>query len=312
MSGGPVTLAEMTHDDVVAMFRPKMDAAALLHTLSLDHPVEQFVLFSSISGVLGSRWLAHYAATTTFLDTFAFARRAAGLPACAINWGLWKSLADVQTGFERQATAESGLEPMDDAVAITALRSFVGPQAPARATVVAADWPRLAAAYHTRAQLHILDDLLTDETATGQGLLDGDTAFRRELQECAPERRVEMLTDHVLSQVAAAMGLASTHTLDPTVGFFQFGMDSLMSVTLQRSLSESLGEVLPASVVFDYPTVEALTDYLATVLPEIIQTAGSEGGGHDKDVAGDPTVQEDAYDDLAEDELLARLSERLS
>ncbi|ANI40101.1 putative beta-ketoacyl synthase [Mycolicibacterium vaccae 95051] len=59
MSGGPVTLAEMTHDDVVAMFRPKMDAAALLHTLSLDHPVEQFVLFSSISGVLGSRWLAH-------------------------------------------------------------------------------------------------------------------------------------------------------------------------------------------------------------------------------------------------------------
>jgi phthiocerol/phenolphthiocerol synthesis type-I polyketide synthase B len=312
MSGGPVTLAEMTHDNVLAMFRPKMDAAALLHTLSIDHPVEQFVLFSSISGVLGSRWLAHYAATTTFLDTFAFARRAAGLPACAINWGLWKSLADVQTGFERQATAESGLEPMDDAVAITALRSFVGPQAPARATVVAADWPRLAAAYHTRARLHILDDLLTEEAATGQGLLDGDTAFRRELQECAPERRVEMLTDHVLSQVAAAMGLASTHTLDPTVGFFQFGMDSLMSVTLQRSLSESLGEVLPASVVFDYPTVEALTDYLATVLPEIIQTAGSEGGDHDKDVEGDPTVQEDAYDDLAEDELLARLSERLS
>ena len=91
-----------------------------------------------------------------------------------------------------------------------------------------------------------------------------------------------MLTDHVLAQVAAAMGLTSTHTLDPTVGFFQFGMDSLMSVTLQRSLSESLGEALPASVVFDYPTVEALTDYLASILPEIIDTAGS-----DDEVAGD-------------------------
>ncbi len=108
------------------------------------------------------------------------------------------------------------------------------------------------------------------------------------------------------------MGLASAHTLDPTVGFFQFGMDSLMSVTLQRSLSESLGEVLPASVVFDYPTIEALTDYLASVLPEIIETAG-----HDDEVAagegGDGSDEAaDAYDDLAEDELLARLSERLS
>lgn len=310
MSGGPVTLAEMTRDDVVAMFRPKMDAAVLLHKLSLGHPVAQFVLFSSISGVLGSRWLAHYAATTTFLDTFAFARRAAGLPACAVNWGLWKSLADVQTGFEKQATLESGLEPMDDAVAITALRSFVGPQASARATVVAADWPRLAAAYHTRAQLHILDELLNDGVTAGPAPLTGDTEFRRELKDSEPYRRFDLLTDHVNVQVAAAMGVASAHTLDPTVGFFQFGMDSLMSVTLQRSLTESLGEVLPASVVFDYPTVEALTDYLASILPEIIETAGTAGApdGSESDVG----VDEDSYDDLAEDELLARLSERLS
>ncbi|MGQ9408436.1 SDR family NAD(P)-dependent oxidoreductase [Mycolicibacterium gilvum] len=307
MAGGPVTLAEMTHEDVVAMFRPKLDAAAAVHTLSLSHPVEQFVLFSSISGVLGSRWLAHYAATTTFLDTFAFARRAAGLPASAINWGLWKSLADAQTGFEAQATHESGLEPMDDAVAITALQAFVGPQAPARGTVVAADWPRLAAAYHTRAQLHILDDLLAEGgTAASGPALTGDTKFRQELKDRDPEQRRDMLTDFVISQVAAAMGLASAHTLDPGVGFFQFGMDSLMSVTLQRSLSESLGETLPASVVFDYPTVEALTDYLASVLPEIIETAGTEGG----DVISDEA--DDTYDDLAEDELLARLSERLS
>ncbi|TRW82360.1 SDR family NAD(P)-dependent oxidoreductase [Mycolicibacterium sp. 018/SC-01/001] len=308
MSGGPVTLAEMTRDDVAAMFRSKMDAVAHLHELSLAQPVEQFVLFSSISGVLGSRWLAHYAATTTFLDTFAYARRAAGLPACAINWGLWKSLADVQTGFEKQATAESGLEPMPDDIAISALRLFTGPGAPARATVVAADWPRLAAAYHTRAQLHILDDLLAD--GAGVPALTGDTAFRTALRDARPEDRMDLLADHVGAQVAAAMGLASAHTLDPTVGFFQFGMDSLMSVTLQRSLSESLGEVLPASVVFDYPTIEALTDYLASLLPEIIATAGG-----DDEVAPDiaPAEEpEDAYDDLAEDELLARLSERLN
>ncbi|MCB0950645.1 MAG: KR domain-containing protein, partial [Mycobacterium sp.] len=311
MSGSPVTLADMTHDDTVAMFRSKMDAGALLDTLSRDHPVEQFVLFSSISGVLGSRWLAHYAATTTFLDTLAFARRAAGLPACAINWGLWKSLADAQTGVELAATLESGLEPMDDAVAITALSAFVGPQAPARATVVAADWPRLAAAYRSRTPLHIVDDLLVDGTAPEPVALTGDTPLREELRTSEPQRRLDLLTDHVSAQVAAAMGLSSTHTLDPAIGFFQFGMDSLMSVTLQRSLSESLGEPLPASVVFDYPTVEALTDYLASILPEIIETVGADSGGG-TGAADTSAAAEDAYDDLAEDELLARLSERLS
>ena len=295
--GGPVTLRDMADDDVTAMFRPKLDAVSLLHKLSLKQPVRQFVLFSSISGVLGSRWLGHYAATTTFLDTFAYARRAAGLPANAINWGLWKSLADGQAGSERQVTLESGLEPMPDDVAIQALLSVTGPDAPVRSTVVAADWSRLAAAYRTRAALHILDDLLPTESDT-HAPSTSSTQFREALRDCEPARRRDLLIDHVSAQVAAAMGLASPQMLDPAVGFFQFGMNSLMSVTVQRSLSESLGEVLPPSVVFDYPTVEELSGYLATILPEIIETADDQG--------------DDAYDDLAEDELLQKLSERLS
>jgi phthiocerol/phenolphthiocerol synthesis type-I polyketide synthase B len=294
--GGPMTLRDMTDDDVTAMFRPKLDAVALLHKLSLRHPVRQFVLFSSISGVTGSRWLAHYAATTTFLDTFAHARRAAGLPATAINWGLWKSLSDAQTHEERQVTLDSGLEPMPDEVAIQALRSVTGPGAPVRSTIVAADWTRLATAYRTRAALHIVDDLLPTDSDGDVGSISS-TAFRAALRESEPTRRRDLLVDHVSAQVAAAMGLAARQLLDPSAGFFQSGMDSLMSVTLQRALSESLGEALPASVVFDYPTVDALAGYLATILPELVEVADSENV--------------DAYDGLTDDELLHQLSERL-
>jgi phthiocerol/phenolphthiocerol synthesis type-I polyketide synthase B len=294
--GGPVTLHDMSDDDVTAMFRPKLDVVSLLHKLSLPHPVRQFVLFTSISGLTGSRWLAHYAATTTFLDTFAYARRAAGLPATAINWGLWKSLTDNQTDEERQVTLDSGLEPMADDVAIRALESVTGLSAPVRSTIVAADWNRLAAAYRTRASMHILDDLLVDESDL-DGAPTRTTEFRAALRDCEPDRRHDMLIEHLTAQVAAAMGLASHHLLDPSEGFFQAGMDSLMSVTLQRSLSESLGEVLPSAVVFDYPTIDALAGYLATILPELIE------------VADDDSVDE--YDDLTDDELLQQLSERL-
>ncbi|RDH76465.1 SDR family NAD(P)-dependent oxidoreductase [Mycolicibacterium moriokaense] len=298
--GGPITLSDMTDADVTAMFAPKLDAVAVLHKLSLTTPVRQFVLFASISGLLGSRWLSHYAATTTFLDTFAFARRAAGLPATTVNWGLWKSLADSQIEQERQVTLDSGLEPMPDEVAIQALWSVLGNGNAVRSTVVAADWTRLATAYRTRARLHIVDDLLPRENTeeAGETPSASMTEFREALRNAPPAERRDLTVEHVRTLVADAMSLASPQFVDPAAGFFQVGMDSLMSVTLQRSLSESLGRTMPASVVFDYPTVVALAGYLSTIVPELIEAAEQD------DV--------DEYDDFTEDELLQQLSERLN
>jgi phthiocerol/phenolphthiocerol synthesis type-I polyketide synthase B len=294
--GGPVTLAEMTEADVAAMFGPKLDAVSLLHTLSLRQPVRQFVLFSSISGLTGSRWLAHYTATSAFLDTFAYARRAAGLPATAVNWGLWKSLTDDQSEQERQVSLDSGLEPMPDEVAIAALRWVGGTKAPVRSVVVAADWELLATAYRTRSALHIVDDLLPADADGDTGTIT-TTAFRLALGEAEPAQRRELLNDHVSEQVAAAMGLVSRRKLDRSAGFFQSGMDSLMSVTLQRGLSASLGMALPTSAIFDYPSVDALSGYLAAILPELAEIADAE--------------EVDEYDELTDDELLQQLSEKL-
>jgi phthiocerol/phenolphthiocerol synthesis type-I polyketide synthase B len=251
-------LSDMTDDDVNTMFRPKLDALGVLHVLSLRTAVQQFVLFSSISSLLGSRWLAHYTATSTFLDTFAYARRNLGLPATVVNWGLWKSLADLQSDAS-QVMSNSGLAPMSDEVAIRALPVVMGPDALVRSTVVAADWPLLAAAYRTRGALRIVNDLLADD-ATDQIIPESE--FRKVLRECSPERRRELLAEHIGTLASDVMGLAPTEILDPAAGFFQLGMDSLMSVTLQRSLSASLGITLPAAVIYEYPTISCLTDAL--------------------------------------------------
>ncbi|AGB26048.1 polyketide synthase family protein [Mycobacterium sp. JS623] len=295
--GGPVTLRDMTDEDVTAMFAPKLDVVSLLHRLSLNQPVTQFVLFSSISGLVGSRWLGHYAATTTFLDTFAFARRAAGLPATAINWGLWKSLASNQNDEQQRVSSESGLEPMPDEVAIQGLRLITGPHVPARCTIVAADWSRLATAYRTRAPLHIVDDLVPVEEGDQPAAAAPTTEFLEALRTCDPAQRRALLADHVTKLVAEVMGMDSPQSLDRSTGFFQFGMDSLMSLTLQRALGETIGVTVPTSVVFDYPTVEALTDYLAALLAEFAEFGGQHGAPNGE---------------LTEDELLQQLSERLS
>lgn len=290
-AGQPVLLSEMNDDDVRAMFAPKLDAAELLHRLSLTKTsVRHFVLFSSISGLTGSRWLGHYAATSGYLDALAYARRVMGLPATTVNWGLWKSLAD--TDEASQVSVGSGLLPMDDEMAIGTLPYVMSSAAGVHSIVVEADWPLLADAYRARGSLRIVDDLLPapGESATGE------SEFRNSLRACEPERRHTMLFDRVGKLAAKAMGLPPTEALDPSTGFFQLGMDSLMSAMLRRGLSDDLGEALPVSVVFDYPTVYSLTDYLATVLPEFDTEAEAVA---------------DAYDELDEDELLAELSERL-
>lgn len=256
-SGGPVTLRDMTDADVNAMFAPKLDALGVLHSLSLKKDLRQFVLFSSISGLLGSRWLAHYTATSAFLDTFAYARRSLGLPATVVNWGLWKSLADMQSDAG-EVMSNAGLEPMPDEVAISALSAVMTPGAPIRAAIVAADWPLLAAAYRTRGSLRIVDELLRDADED-----HGESEFCRSLRESPAERRRDLLAEHIGSLASGVIGLAEGQALDPTAGFFQLGMDSLMSVTLQRRLSASLGISLPAALIYEYPTVSSLTDALA-------------------------------------------------
>jgi phthiocerol/phenolphthiocerol synthesis type-I polyketide synthase B len=261
--GGPVALSDMTTDDVNAMFGPKLDALGVLHTLSLRTAVRHFLMFSSISGLLGSRWLAHYTATSNFLDTFAYARRNMGLPATVVNWGLWKSLANGQTDAN-QVMSDSGLLPMPDEVAIRAVSLVMASDAPVRSTVADVDWPLLAAAYRTRGALRIVDDVLAGdlagETDTDQPIPESE--FGKALRECPPERRRELLADHIGALASDVMGLPPAETLDPAAGFFQLGMDSLMSVTLQRSLGASLGIVLPAAVIYEYPTISRLTDAL--------------------------------------------------
>jgi phthiocerol/phenolphthiocerol synthesis type-I polyketide synthase B len=167
LAGGQALLSEMTDDDVNTMFRSKLDAASVLHKLSLKTPVRRFVLFSSITGILGSRAVAHYTAANTFLDTFAYARRALGLSATVVDWGLWKSWADAQPQMKA-----AGLEPMPNDAAIRMLPAVLSPDAGVRCAVVGADWSRLADAYRMRASVRVLDHLLAEPTNGASSLDD--------------------------------------------------------------------------------------------------------------------------------------------
>ena len=69
----------------------KVDGSMYLHehSIKLELPIDHFVLFSSIYGLLGNKELSHYGAANAFQDGLAHARRRAGLPGLAVSWGTW-------------------------------------------------------------------------------------------------------------------------------------------------------------------------------------------------------------------------------
>ncbi|MFC7466555.1 KR domain-containing protein [Actinomadura keratinilytica] len=109
------TLDGLTPDRVAHVLRPKADAAWHLHELTRDTKLTAFVMFSSYAGVAGGPGQANYAAANAFLDALAQHRRASGLPAHSLAWGLWEDRSDLTGALDTTGLARlerSGIRPL--------------------------------------------------------------------------------------------------------------------------------------------------------------------------------------------------------
>ncbi len=248
--------------DVMA---PKVRGTWNLHRLTLSLELDFFVMFSAAATLIGSPGQCSYAAANAFMDGLAHHRKAKGLPGLSIDWGAW-----AETGMAARLAKKDAERWTDRGVRLIQLDQGMAKLGEmlvnSRAQIVAApiDWWRMfASTVHGRSPSLFWEVIKPSRTASST---DGKTHEDNVLGRLAAEpaaRRFALLKAHVESAASRALGATGTRSLDPRRPLHELGFDSLMSVELRNALATSLGHSLPATLLFDYPTVESLTLYLA-------------------------------------------------
>ncbi|MFZ0635133.1 MAG: beta-ketoacyl synthase N-terminal-like domain-containing protein [Candidatus Acidiferrales bacterium] len=256
-------LREMDVASLRAMLRAKIDGSWNLHELTRSLPLDFFVLFSSGTALVGAKASAHYAAGNQFLDALAHHRHALGLPALSIDWGEWEKTRGI-TAEQRRHVESSGWRPMNSTQALDAMRQLMSAGA-VQQMVASFDAEVVKAAYEMRGRRPFLDEIRSRHRAPSKKEDDRPNLVSR-LRDARPEERRDVLGAFVVDEVKRVMGLDASEAIDRDRGLFEMGLDSLMSVQLRSHFEASFGKSLPSTLVFSYPSVAALTEYLAKEL----------------------------------------------
>ncbi|MER6989184.1 thioester reductase domain-containing protein [Saccharopolyspora hirsuta] len=267
-------LTSMTEEDLTAVLRPKVDAAWHLHELTEDADLSAFVLFSSVTGVMGTPGQANYAAANSFLDALAAHRAARGLPAVSVAWGLWEgasSMTEHLTEVHLARMAKEGLLLLPADLGMSVLDAVTAQPNPA---VIGMPVDLAAARTHPAqpALMRGLTGTRSRPEAVAAGAVDSG-ALRTELATLDETARRELVRRIVLDHATAVLGRDEQLAADQV--FQDVGFDSLTAVDLRNRLAKAVSVQLPATAVFDHRTPGALAD---RVLAELLGTAADTGG----------------------------------
>ncbi len=253
---------------------PKVEGAWNLYKCLEKAPEVHLVLFSSVASLLGLPGQSNYAAGNAFLDALAAYRRAKGGRATAINWGPWASIGLAAASENRGGRLSlQGVKSFSPDEALDELERILVHQ-PSQVSAVDIDWEAYAASGHPSAKSPFLSELSIFTRAEPGVQCKGKARDVFAAAVAGTPRRAAIET-FIKGHVAQVLRQAPSR-IETTKPFRSLGLDSLMGLELRNRLETELSLQLPASVVWNYPTVQSLAPHLASLLGLSIDPAADE------------------------------------
>ncbi|MBD2385955.1 type I polyketide synthase [Cylindrospermum sp. FACHB-282] len=255
-------LRSKSKSTLAQVLQPKVYGTWLLHSLSSQQqsPV-LMVLFSSVAALTGNIGQADYAAANCYLDSFAQWRHAQGLPTLSINWGLW-----AETGMGQhllESAQQRGLAALTTPTALTALKQAL--------TLL----PTHAGIAIFNQNQHISQPVELKLTAANDHPVVTDAAKKLEpitpqltpattktTNNLSPRLLRQQIQEQVINVMATVLE-TPPEQIDPQQSFLEMGLDSILAVRAVKEIQQQTQSSFPATLLFDYPTVDALAAYLS-------------------------------------------------
>jgi len=259
-------IESLTGDSLDKVLRPKVDAADNLHRLA--DGVRRFVVFSSAAGVFGNPGQSGYAAANAYVDALVQRRRAAGLPAESLAWGLWETASAMTGEADVERMARAGMTGLSTDEGLELFDAALGTGLPVTVPV-RLELATLRAQFGSAADVPpLLRGLIRSTGRRTPAKTDG--ALRDRLAGLSGAEREAAALEFVRTQAAVVLGYggpdASADAVDAERPFLEQGFDSLAGVELRNRVAAATGLRLPPTLAFDHPTATAVAAHICALL----------------------------------------------
>lgn len=266
-------LSTLTPQRCATVFAPKVNGTWRLHQLTQDMDLDLFMVFSSISGIMGMPGHGNYAAANTFLDALTHLRRSQGLPATSVAYGTWdgEGMAARIIGPTLARLTELGLDMLAPDKGLQLFEEAV--RSGRTLTVAAAlDLKRLQTHYTDRGNVPPLFRSLLEQTPKQ---VHDDWNLRKALSESPTEQHFDIVLNAIRETVAKALVLAQPADVDVDGPLQDIGIDSLTAVLMRNHLANVTGLTLAPGFVFQYNSLRSLSEFFLAQLDDDGSTCSS-------------------------------------
>jgi acyl transferase domain-containing protein/NADPH:quinone reductase-like Zn-dependent oxidoreductase/SAM-dependent methyltransferase/acyl carrier protein len=253
-------IVSLTRERIRSVMAPKAYGAYLLHEHTRDFDLDCFVLFSSVSSIFGNPAQGSYGAANAFLDSLAHHRRALGLPALTINWGVLGGEGYVARNkrvaefLARQGTTElSPREVMD--LMESSLNADV-----TQVMAIRVDWTKWRQFFRGMQENPLLERIFM--AVEGQEPDGSPSDLRLKIESATPEELGGIIRQAVRDAVGSVLRV-KTDTLRDDQPLTDLGLDSLMGVEIENSIEGSLGLSLPPASLIRARTIGQIVALIA-------------------------------------------------
>lgn len=241
-------ISELTSENISKVLLPKISGCLNLHKCTSTYPLDFFVLFSSVSSIIGNPGQGNYAAANAFLDSFCNFRKKQNLPATTINWGALKLGILLRNPKVAKHLESNGIRAIHPSTALKILEKAIQ-ENPTRLCAIDVDWHKMMQNMPSIKKSSVFSDFY-EQTQN-----DPSNAFLYEIKKLDDSQRLNFTIDSLKEMIGKTLKM---NAIDENARLNTIGVDSLMAMELHAMMESNLGIRIPSMELMKGPSIKQL------------------------------------------------------